>query len=395
MTKILGVCSLLLFFCSLSVDAATNPPKTSKSQVTNPVYTTKAFYRDDQLWPLTLNTVTNKYEIPVCWENLTTINNNPLWKQRRINTLLYANAAWGDTTNVNTNPTGAGSASLLSFVDKGQCPSVSAGFAGVRILVSSTFPLILPSGRLLLPPYTKALGSKLKNLVNGVVLDFDNKKAYNDGQLFVLDSCKKQGVSEENCYKAVITHEFGHIVGMSHEHNRIDQPLSYETRLCAGDDPSVVQGQLIFGNLRIGTYDTTSIMDYCNTNRVKNPVLSTTDKVALRVFYGRMPSLSLDLGYPVITIPAVFRGITKVPYSMQLSDPTNTGKFKAVFSLAPTKGKSSVPATYLGSLLTIPYLKVTSFGKVTGIQSRTMTLQTSTGFFRNTTLTNLYSTSRQ
>jgi hypothetical protein len=248
----------------------------------------------------------------------------------------------------------------------------------------------------LLPPYVKALGRNLTNLAFGVVLDFSmiSNRIYT-ANTTAFKGCRAQSISEENCFKAVVIHEFGHVLGISHEQNRSDEPLTYRNSVCGKNDPSPILGQLIFGNLRIGAYDDQSIMAYCNPNRLRVPVLSIRDKVALSVFYARMPSLNLDLGYPVITIPVVFRGITKVPYSMQLSDPTNTGKFKAVFSLTPTKGKSSVPATYLGSLLTLPYLKVTSFGKVTGIQSRTMTLQTSTGFFRNTTLTNLYSTSRQ
>lgn len=183
---------------------------------------------------------------------------------------------------------------------------------------------------------------------NGVVLDFDMiKNPIYTTNITKFKGCKVQSISEENCFKAVVIHEFGHVIGMSHEQNRNDEPLPYRTASCGENDPSPVQGQITFGNLRIGVYDDQSIMAYCNVNRLKKPVLSATDKVALRVFYGKMPSISFDLGYPVITIPVVLTGSTKIPKSMTLSDPTNTGKYKYAFSLAPTTSKSSVTATYL------------------------------------------------
>jgi hypothetical protein len=387
----LTVCTLLILLITVSVQAAVNPPIVATPKA-------KAFFRDDQLWTLTLNTKTHKYELPVCWENLATINDtvhHPTWKQRRINTLNYANTAWGDVTNFTTNPTGNGSASLIYFVDKGQCPAISVKFPGFRILVSSTATLQTPIGNLP-PPYTKALGKNLTNLVYGVVLDFDMIKnqiyTRNDAKFI---GCKAQSISEENCFKAVVIHEFGHVLGMSHEQNRTDEPLVYQRLSCGANDPSPVLGQLIFGNLRIGAYDNRSVMAYCNVNRLKYPVLSDIDKVALRVFYGKMPSVSFDLGYPVITVPVVLTGSTRVPKSMTLSDPTNTGKYTYAFSLAPTTTKSSVAATYLNGVLTIPFLKKASFGKVIGIQKRTMTLSYIINKFRNTSLTDLYTAQGQ
>jgi hypothetical protein len=228
-------------------------------------------------------------------------------------------------------------------------------------------------------------------LLNGVVLDLDNKGIYEGFNLAIPNfNCKRQGITEENCFKAVVIHEFGHVIGMSHEQNRIDQPLPYYTRLCAKDDPSPVQGQLIIGNLRIGTYDTTSIMDYCNDNRLKFPILSTLDKLGVRVFYSNMPTLNTDLGYPVIRIPlALVGGVAK---SITLSDQNKDGYYN--FASAPTANKSSVPPTLLNGVLSIPYLKITNFGKVTGIQKRTMRL-VSASLAAITSITRLYTTFRQ
>lgn len=366
----------LLYFLFLSTAAFAVNSQPAATRVTKPV-TANAFYRDDQIWPTT--------NIPVCWENLATILSKPVWKQRRINTLAYVNAAWGNTT---TTATAAGSTSLLRFTDYGQCPAVSAvpAFTGIRVLASSTLLLDLPFPYIdQLPPYVSALGNKLKNKPNGVVLDLDNKRIYNGS-----GSCKAQLISEENCFKAVVIHEFGHVIGISHEHNRIDQPLPYYTRLCAIDDPTTVQGYFAIGNLRIGTFDTTSIMDYCNDNRLKLPVLSTLDKLGVRVFYANMPTYSTDTGYPVIRIPlAIVNGVAK---SITLSDQNKDGYYN--YANASTTNKSSIPAGLTNGVLSIPYLKVMSFGKVTGIQRRTMKL-VNPSLAANTAITNLYTTLRQ
>jgi hypothetical protein len=366
------LCTLLIMLLTASAQAAVNTPVVAAPKA-------KAFYRDDQIWPTT--------NIPVCWENLATIVSKPIWKQRRISTLAYVNAAWGDS-NPSIHKTGEGTVSLLRFTDTNKkCPLPSAipVFTGIRILASATYPIILPSGQRLPPPYTKALESKLKNLLNGVALDLDNKLIYEG-------LCRGQSVNAENCFKAVVIHEFGHVIGMSHEHNRIDQPLAYTyyNLKCAEDDPSIVQGQLTIGNLRIGSFDTTSIMNYCNANRVKSPVLSNLDTLGVRIFYSNMPTYSTDLGYPVIRIPLVI--VNGVAKSITMHDQNKDGYY--TYTSAPTANRSSNPPKLVNGVLSIPNLKVTSFGKVKAIQKRSMKL-VSANLAVNASITNLYSTLRQ
>jgi hypothetical protein len=118
------LCTLLIMLLTASAQATVNPPVSATPKA-------KAFYRDDQIWPTT--------NIPVCWENLATILSKPIWKQRRISTLAYVNAAWGDS-NPSIHKTGEGTVSLLRFTDTNKkCPLPSAipAFTGIRILASS------------------------------------------------------------------------------------------------------------------------------------------------------------------------------------------------------------------------------------------------------------------
>lgn len=351
---------------------------------------TKAFVRDDQLWTLNFNKTTHKYVLPVCWENLSEVNDtvhHPGWSQRRINTINYANAAWGDITNssTNPNPTGNGSAALIYFRDMGQYPDVRVLFRGVRILVSSTYKLLLPDDRLLPPPYTRALGRNLTNIVHGLVLDFDNKLIYN-ANISTFKGCKAQLISEENCYKVVSVHEFGHVPGMSHEQDRSDEPLPYRTMACGTNDPSPVLGHITFGNLRIGVNDDQSIIAYCNLNHFRNPALSVRDKIVLRAFYGNMPSLNTSVGWDnhvgkgieIIRTPSLKIGSTYYNAELRkITDANHDGIYDNAFTLVktPISGNvnvSNCPVSVVNGVMDIKMAKRTvsnslypyPFGKV-------------------------------
>jgi hypothetical protein len=160
----LTVCTLLIVLITVSVQAAVNPPNVATPKA-------KAFYLDTTIWA--------NPNIPVCWENLKTITENPnlilrakLIARRKL-TIDYVNKAWGVS----------GAVSQLNFIDMGQCPiATTAVFNGVRILVSSTASITVhypfPVGnQVLYPPYVKALGSKLSNFRNGFVLDLNFTRA--------------------------------------------------------------------------------------------------------------------------------------------------------------------------------------------------------------------------
>ncbi|MEQ1545622.1 hypothetical protein [Methyloglobulus sp.] len=130
-------------------------------------------------------------------------------------------------------------------------------------------------------------------------------------------------------------------------------------------------------------------MDYCNVNRAKKPVLSALDTAAVRAFYANMETVNTDLGYPIIRIPLVI--VNGVAKSITMYDQNKDGYY--TYASLSTTNRSSVPPKLVNGVLAIPYLKVTSFGKITGIQKRTMKL-VSASLVANTSITNLYTTFR-
>lgn len=82
------------------------------------------------------------------------------------------------------------------------------------------------------------------------------------------------GFNGDGCLVPSSLHEFGHVLGLVHEHNRPDRPLG-----C--DEP---MGSL--GDLFVGDYDPESIMNYCNPVWNNGGELSEGDKTGIQELYG-------------------------------------------------------------------------------------------------------------
>lgn len=116
-------------------------------------------------------------------------------------------------------------------------------------------------------PHTKALGNKLAGLKDGMLLNFE--------MLNWNDQClEKLGLA--NCIYSIAVHEFGHALGLSHEHNRPDSDREH----C----PAVYQ-QGPEGDTHIREYDENSVMNYCAETYNNNGILSENDFYAIRKIY--------------------------------------------------------------------------------------------------------------
>ena len=142
--------------------------------------------------------------------------------------------------------------SSLRFVGWGTCTRASKGVR-IRIQDSKIF--------------ARGIGRNLDGVRNGVVLNFTFRN-WSRG-------CQKM---KDHCIKMNAVHEFGHVIGLAHEHNRKDRK---------GNCKITYKGA--HGDTYLTAYDVDSIMNYCgDPYRLKGGTpLSNGDIVSVRKLYGR------------------------------------------------------------------------------------------------------------
>ncbi|HHJ37844.1 MAG: hypothetical protein AXA67_01825 [Methylothermaceae bacteria B42] len=290
-----------------------------------------AYFKDTTIWP--------SLDINVCWERQT----DPKWNNTKENRELVRKAikrTWEK-------------ASLVRFVGWGWCPA--GYFYGVRISMGGAD----------VAPNSYGLGVELlrfhpiKNK-RGVYLDFNlNKRPYFGWFGTPLkDKCLENGFNLKECIEFTAVHEFGHVLGLSHEHNRPDDPLFDPISLCHTDDAERLN---VYGNTLFTEYDPDSIMNYCRQKYFGDSTLSKMDEFAVKVYYGNIPEFNANTNY--LDIPRVEVG--------------NVGFFAllkheggGVFSLlraGRTTETSSVITKYNYPVLILPMVKFVANGKVTAV----------------------------
>ncbi len=113
-------------------------------------------------------------------------------------------------------------------------------------------------------PHTKGLGNALDAKKNGMVLNFTFQ-----------NWAKSFAAKREFYIRSIAVHEFGHAIGLAHEHNRADTP---------GECTRATQGTN--GDMLLTEYDPQSVMNYCNEKYANNGQLSSKDIAGIQQVYG-------------------------------------------------------------------------------------------------------------
>lgn len=232
------------------------------------------------------STIWPNADIPVCWED----SASAYPKERKI-VQDGIKATWEKY-------------SALNFTDWNTC---NGDRTGIRIGIAD------------INPHTKGVGTQIRGDENGMMLNF----TFDDWS----PDCRKNRRQKEYCIRTIAVHEFGHALGLTHEHNREDTPRT-------GAFKCDMEPQGTVGDINITEYDKNSVMNYCNEKWSGDGKLSRDDITGLQTWYGK-PNAPCDRYAGKWIAKLKYSDITCVADDIVLNVSNNvvTGSVKTPFGL--------------------------------------------------------------
>jgi hypothetical protein len=134
-------------------------------------------------------------------------------------------------------------------------------------------------------PGTRYLGQELLGRPQAIFLNLMYDASYPGPPpqgITARNFCELNDDTLMHCRWAGVVHEFGHVLGFTHEQARPDTPQRYRAGACSD---GLIEAER-FGTTSHGKWDINSIMNYCNPAFWTQTALSEEDRDAARAVYG-------------------------------------------------------------------------------------------------------------